>query len=64
MATPHLCATDLLRVVTHNSTLKQVLRAVTTNGDQLAVVCGLGAIVIYIYAVWGFYMYSVQTVAW
>ena len=35
----------------------QVLRAVTTNGDQLLVVSGAMCILIYFFAVWAFYSF-------
>lgn len=46
----------LLRIIVpRNRTLAQVMRAVTTNGDQLLVVCASCFITLYFLAVWGFY---------
>jgi len=45
----------LLQVLNRNRTLQQALRAVTKNGNQLLIVSFFGCIVVYLYAVWGYY---------
>ena len=48
-------AYHLFHVLDFSSTLQQIMRAVTTNGFQLLIVCGFTAIIIYVYALWAFY---------